>query len=51
MIIANGNCTVKIKDSAGDGTITSSGVIGQAVNGATLEIDSGNFVSTRNNGF
>lgn len=45
MIIADG-CVVTFKDGAGNGTITSAGIVGEAVNGGTIKVESGNFVST-----
>lgn len=50
MIIANG-CTVTLKDSAGNGTVSSQGVIGSAINDGTIKIESGKFVSSADNGF
>lgn len=46
MIIANGNCIVTIKDSVGNGAISSNGTICAAKNGGTIKIHNGTYTST-----
>ena len=45
MITANG-CTVTLKDSAGNGTISSTGIIGRATNGGGFKIEGGNYATS-----
>ena len=44
-IQAKGNCTVTLKDSAGNGTWASNSTLGVAYGGATIKIESGNYSS------
>lgn len=50
MITANG-CVVTLKDSAGNGSMTSARTLGQAINGGTIKIKSGTFTCTGDNSF
>ena len=49
MITAKGEITLTLKDSSGNGSITTTGTVAKATEGATLIIESGKYVSTGSN--
>ena len=49
MITAKGEITLTLKDSSGNGSITTTGTVAKATEGATLVIESGKYVSTGSN--
>jgi hypothetical protein len=51
MIISGADTIVTIKDSGTNGSITASGVIAQVKDGATLNLESGSFISTNDTAF
>ena len=51
MIISGENTVVTLKDSAGDGSYVTRGIIATVIDGATLNIESGYYESTGDNAF